>query len=59
MNEHNKVVLITGANSGVGLELTKKLLSQGWAVVALIRSDFPNDQPIIIDALKKKHFKSI
>ncbi|MBE0336116.1 SDR family oxidoreductase [Paenibacillus sp. 28ISP30-2] len=41
--KHHKTALITGANSGVGLELTLKLLSEGWHVLALIRSGFPND----------------
>ena len=57
MNAQNKVVLITGANSGVGLELTKNLLSKGMEVISLIRSEFPNDHPIIIDALKKKQLR--
>ncbi|SEN81678.1 NAD(P)-dependent dehydrogenase, short-chain alcohol dehydrogenase family [Amphibacillus marinus] len=44
-NENNvKTAMITGANSGIGLELTKKLISEGWQIVALIRSDFPVEE---------------
>jgi NAD(P)-dependent dehydrogenase (short-subunit alcohol dehydrogenase family) len=42
--------LITGANSGIGLELTQKLLSEEWEVIALIRSDFPDGNPLISTA---------
>ncbi|MWC30722.1 SDR family NAD(P)-dependent oxidoreductase [Paenibacillus sp. MMS18-CY102] len=44
------VALITGANSGVGLELTKRMLSEGWEVAALVRSPFPDDEPVIAEA---------
>ena len=32
-----KTVLITGANRGVGLELTKAYLEKGWKVIAAVR----------------------
>lgn len=38
-----KVAFITGANAGIGLELTRKLLADDWQVIALNRSDFPSD----------------
>ncbi|GAB2796405.1 hypothetical protein GCM10027275_47160 [Rhabdobacter roseus] len=43
--------LITGANSGIGLELTKRLLQEGWHVRALIRSDFPATESTLAQAL--------
>lgn len=43
MSDQRKTAMITGANSGVGFELTKKLLNEGWDVIALIRSGLPND----------------
>lgn len=46
------IALITGASAGIGLELTRKLLSEDWQVIALNRSDFPVDDEIIQTALK-------
>jgi NAD(P)-dependent dehydrogenase (short-subunit alcohol dehydrogenase family) len=45
--------LITGSNSGVGAELTSRLLGEGWRVRALVRSSFREDAPPHIgDALR-------
>ncbi|MBB3152357.1 NAD(P)-dependent dehydrogenase (short-subunit alcohol dehydrogenase family) [Paenibacillus endophyticus] len=44
--------MITGASAGIGLELTRKLLSEDWQVVALNRSDFPTDDMSIQHAVK-------
>ena len=40
-NPREHIALITGASAGIGLELTRKLLSEDWQVIALNRSDFP------------------
>jgi NAD(P)-dependent dehydrogenase (short-subunit alcohol dehydrogenase family) len=52
-----KVALITGASSGVGMELTKRLLSEGWQIIALNRSNFPCDEPLIEKSLKIKQLR--
>lgn len=41
--QRENIALITGANAGIGLELTRKLLAEDWQVVALNRSGFPAD----------------
>lgn len=38
MNNSIKKVLVTGASNGIGFELTKKLLSEGFEVLAVTRS---------------------
>ncbi|MNH93099.1 Fatty acyl-CoA reductase [compost metagenome] len=52
MNQHENIALITGASAGIGLELTRKLLAEGWQVAALIRSDFPADDMEVQGAIK-------
>ena len=52
-----KTAMITGANSGVGFELTKMLVLENWDIVALIRSDFPENEPIINDAINCKKLR--
>lgn len=49
-SEH--IALITGASAGIGLELTRKLLSEDWQVVALNRSDFPREDASIQNAIQ-------
>ncbi|MFD2700872.1 SDR family NAD(P)-dependent oxidoreductase [Paenibacillus shunpengii] len=47
------IALITGASAGIGLELTRKLLSENWHVVAVNRSDFPKDDRSIHNAIRR------
>ncbi|MGG1551297.1 SDR family NAD(P)-dependent oxidoreductase [Paenibacillus ferrarius] len=49
--------LITGANSGIGLALTKQLLQQGWHVAVLNRSDFPEDDRQIKQAIRDRSLR--
>ncbi|MGK3982847.1 SDR family NAD(P)-dependent oxidoreductase [Sorangium sp. So ce136] len=56
-NEHDKVALITGANHGIGLELTRRLLSEGFQVIALNRSGFPEEDPLIRESLARRRLR--
>ncbi|WP_410767748.1 SDR family NAD(P)-dependent oxidoreductase [Fontibacillus sp. BL9] len=53
INPREHTALITGANAGIGLELTRKLLSEDWQVIALNRSGFHEDDLSIQNAIKK------
>ncbi|MBO9701849.1 MAG: SDR family NAD(P)-dependent oxidoreductase [Sporocytophaga sp.] len=57
MEQNRKTAMITGANSGVGLELTKKLLLENWDIIALIRSDFPENERTIHEAITSKKLR--
>ncbi len=50
-NKRKNIALVTGASAGIGLELTRKLLSEEWQVVALNRSDFPKEDTKIQNAV--------
>lgn len=47
-----RTALITGANNGIGLELTRRLLAEGWDVAALIRSPFAAEDEAISAAIR-------
>lgn len=49
--------MVTGANSGIGYELTKKLLFEGFDVVALVRSPVPVADQFIHEALTTKQLR--
>ncbi|WP_168118904.1 SDR family NAD(P)-dependent oxidoreductase [Paenibacillus sp. HB172176] len=51
-NQRKPVALITGASSGIGLALTRKLLSENWEIIAMNRSDFPKDDSSLQEAVK-------
>ncbi|OKP72211.1 short-chain dehydrogenase [Paenibacillus helianthi] len=50
--QYRGTALITGANNGIGLELTRKMLAEGWQIIALIRSGFPIEDPFFTGAAK-------
>src|SRR5690606_33349914 len=51
------IAMITDANSGVGFELTKKLLTADWDIIALIRSDFTENDTTINEAINSKKIR--
>ncbi|SDC13915.1 NAD(P)-dependent dehydrogenase, short-chain alcohol dehydrogenase family [Paenibacillus sp. UNCCL117] len=59
MTEHTgtEIAMITGASSGIGLELTRRLLSEGWEVVALNRTGFSQDDAQVRDAIKTRRLR--
>ncbi|WP_042201735.1 SDR family NAD(P)-dependent oxidoreductase [Paenibacillus camerounensis] len=55
--QYTGTALITGANNGIGLELTRRLLNEGWEVAALIRSAFPADDLPIMKAVNSRQLR--
>lgn len=51
-NHIRRTALITGSTSGIGLELTRILLAEGWEVIGLNRSAFPKEDSDIQDGLR-------
>ncbi|MEK3889880.1 SDR family NAD(P)-dependent oxidoreductase [Bacillus sp. FSL K6-3431] len=55
--KQNTIALVTGAKSGVGFELTKRLLSEGMQVIALIRSEFQSGDSLIQESLETNNLR--
>ncbi|MBW4082597.1 SDR family NAD(P)-dependent oxidoreductase [Paenibacillus sp. S150] len=55
--QYRGTALITGANNGIGLELARKMLAEGWQIIALIRSNFSGDDSLISGAVKSKQLR--
>lgn len=58
MTNRKKVALITGGRSGIGYELTKRLLKEGWRVISLNRSAFDQNEVIIKNAIANGTLKN-
>ncbi|CAN7532197.1 SDR family NAD(P)-dependent oxidoreductase [Paenibacillus sp. LjRoot56] len=56
-NLSGKIVLITGASSGIGLALTHQLLLEGAQIIALIRTGFPKDDTAIQAAIGTRQLR--
>ncbi|PQP82345.1 short-chain dehydrogenase [Paenibacillus sp. PCH8] len=61
MNIQNQLrtALITGSTSGIGLELTRRLLVEGWKVIGLNRSSFPADDTDIQNAIRSGQLRLV
>lgn len=51
------IACITGASAGIGLELTGKLLREGWNVIAINRSDFSLADAPIQQAIQSRQLR--
>lgn len=52
-----RVACITGANHGIGLALTHRLLEEQWQVIAIIRSSFATDDIQIQQAIQDQRLR--
>ena len=61
MNQFNslRTAVITGSTSGIGLELTRKLLVEQWQIIGLNRSAFPADDHVIQSALSSGQLHTV
>lgn len=58
-NKHeDRVALITGASHGIGLELARLLLGEGWQVIALNRSELPQDDERLNGMLRASRLRT-
>jgi NAD(P)-dependent dehydrogenase (short-subunit alcohol dehydrogenase family) len=59
MSQHNtqNIAFITGANNGIGLELTRRLLRDNWQVIALVRSAFPKEDNLVQISIRSGQLK--